>query len=95
MHRHIKGNYIRAIYDTSGLSSAEKKCLKICSMFSGVGISIEELRELLQLETFDIVNNLNELGWCDITDNVVQMHPLIRKRLIRLNGRTNAEILLC
>lgn len=72
---------IRAIYDTSGLSSAEKKCLKICSMFSGVGISIEELRELLQLETFDIVNNLNELGWCDITDNVVQMHPLIRETI--------------
>ena len=75
---------IKAIFDTSGLSEIEKKCLKVFSMFGGIGIDIKEARKLLCIETLDDINSLKDLGWIDILDNVIQMHPLIQETMYQL-----------
>lgn len=72
---------LKAVYDTSKLSSEEKQCLKILSLFDTPGIPIREAKNLLEVETLDPINELQESGWLEIEESCVSMHPLIRETI--------------
>lgn len=91
-HDKISG-IIMAICNTSALSDAEKKCLKITSMFAGVGIGIKEAKELIWLKSLDDINNLKELGWIEIAENEIQMHPLIQETVYHLEWTEECRVI--
>ncbi len=70
---------IRRIFDVSQLSSEKRKCLKLLSIFAPYGIDIKVFRDLMEYESFDDMNELATLGWLEIQDQMVQMHPLIQE----------------
>ena len=72
---------IRAMYDVSVLSPDKKKCLKLCSLFDAPGISVKEVMQVLQPESLDNINELKDLGWIEVLDNCLQMHPLIQETI--------------
>ena len=75
---------IKAIFDISGLSEDKKKCLKILSLFDSTGVNVREVKGLLKLDSLDDVNELRDLGWIEINDKVVQMHPLIQETIYQM-----------
>lgn len=72
---------IKAVYDVSVLSEDKKKCLKILSLFEVKGIGIKDFREILKLESLDDIHELVDLGWIELSDNQVSMHPLIQETM--------------
>ncbi len=72
---------IRALFDVSVLSEDKKKCLKILSLFDAPGIDIRAAQALLKLASLDEINELEALGWLEIADRAVWMHPLIRETI--------------
>lgn len=70
---------IRIIYDTSLLSDEKKRCMKVISMFGSFGIDIKEAKDLLELATFDEINELKSLGWIQIENDNICMHQLVRE----------------
>lgn len=72
---------IKAVYDVSTLSAEKKKCMKILSLFDIPGIDVKEAKELLKLESLDDINELADLGWIEILDRNVQMHPLVQETM--------------
>ncbi len=75
---------IRSIFDISNLSYDKRKCLKILTIFVPFGIKVEEFRDLLEFESYDEINELEALGWLEIRDRTVQMHPLIQETIRQL-----------
>ena len=68
---------IKAVCDTSSLSEIERNVLKIISVHGGMGIDVKEIKALLELETFDEINHLKDSGWIEISNDRIEMHPLI------------------
>ncbi len=75
------GNIIKTIYDVSALSVEKRKCMKIFSIFDDYGIDVYEAKELLRIETLDDINELKDLGWIDIIDKRIILHPLIHETM--------------
>ena len=72
---------IKAVYDVSVLSEDKKKCLKVLSLFDVKGIGVKEAREILMLESLDDIHELADLGWIELSENKVSMHPLIQETM--------------
>ena len=72
---------IRTVYDVSALSDTKRKYLKFISLFDIPGLEGKYIREILQMESLDEINELKELGWIEIIDNRIQMHPLIQETI--------------
>lgn len=75
---------IKAIYNTSELSAMEMQCLKLLSIFGNVGVNIKRAQKFLGLETLDVINSLRDLGWIEVTDNLIQMHPLVLETIYQI-----------
>lgn len=72
---------MKAVYDVSVLSEEKKKCLKVLSLFDVKGIEAKEAKELLKLESLDDIHELVDLGWLELSENRVCMHPLIQETM--------------
>lgn len=72
---------LKAIFDVSVLSDEKKKCLKVLSLFDVNGIEANEAKELLRLSSLDEINDLVELGWLELDEKQVRMHPLIQETM--------------
>lgn len=72
---------IKAVYDVSVLSEEKMKCLKVLSLFDVNGIEVSEAKDLLQLSSLDEIHELVELGWLELTEKQVRMHPLIQETM--------------
>ena len=72
---------LKAIFDVSVLSDEKKKCLKVLSLFDVNGIRANEAKELLRLSSLDEINELVELGWLELDEKQVRMHPLIQETM--------------
>lgn len=72
---------LKAIFDVSVLSDEKKKCLKVLSLFDVNGIEANEAKELLRLSSLDEINELVELGWLELDEKQVRMHPLIQETM--------------
>lgn len=72
---------IQAVYDVSGLAEEKRKCLKLLSLFDAPGIEIREAQRMLKLESLDDINELRDLGWLEVAERDVQMHPLVQETL--------------
>lgn len=72
---------IKAVYDVSVLSEDKKKCLKVLSLFDVKGIGVKEAKELLKLKSLDDIHELVDLGWIELSENQVSMHPLIQETM--------------
>lgn len=72
---------IKAVYDVSVLSEEKKKCLKVLSLFDVNGIEVHEAKALLQLASLDEIHELVELGWLELYEKQVRMHPLIQETI--------------
>ena len=72
---------IMAVYDVSVLSDDKKKCLKFCSLFDNQGVEVKEVKRALNLTTLDDINELRYLGWLEIEDSYVQLHPLVKETI--------------
>lgn len=81
IHYDKMGAIIKAVYDVSVLSDEKRKCLKFFSLFDFPGIDIENAKMVLELNTLDPVNELQDAGWIEIDDRKVQIHPVIQETL--------------
>lgn len=72
---------LKAIYDVSVLSDEKKKCLKVLSLFDVNGTEANEAKELLRLSSLDEIHELVELGWLELDEKQVRMHPLIQETM--------------
>ena len=72
---------LKAIFDVSVLSNEKKKCLKVLSLFDVNGIEANEAKELLRLSSLDEIHELVELGWLELDEKQVRMHPLIQETM--------------
>ena len=75
---------LKAIYDVSVLSDEKKKCLKVLSLFDVNGIEANEAKELLRLSSLDEIHELVELGWLELDEKQVRMHPLIQETMYQI-----------
>lgn len=72
---------LKAVYDVSVLSDEKKKCLKVLSLFDVNGIEANEAKGLLRLSSLDEIHELDELGWLELAEKQVRMHPLIQETM--------------
>ena len=72
---------IIAVYNVSVLSGEKKKCLKVLSLFDVNGIEVNEAKDLLQLSSLDEIHELVEMGWLELIEKQVRMHPLIQETM--------------
>lgn len=72
---------LKAVYDVSVLSDEKKKCLKVLSLFDVNGIEVNEAKSLLRLSSLDEIHELVELGWLEVVEKQVRMHPLIQETM--------------
>lgn len=70
---------LKAVMDVSALSEEKKKCLKLLSLFDVPGIDVRDAQAMLNLSSLDEINELEALGWLEIPERTIQMHPLIRE----------------
>ncbi len=76
---------LKAVMDVSALSEEKKTCLKLLSLFDAPGIDVRDAQALLKLPSLDEINELGALGWLEIPERTVQMHPLIRETALSLD----------
>ena len=79
--KHYDGiiSIIKSLYDVAILSDEKRKCLKIFSLFDSPGINIKMARWVLQLHSYDAINELKDAGWVEIDGQQVQVHPVIQE----------------
>lgn len=70
---------LKAVMDVSALSEEKKKCLKLLSLFDAPGIDVRDAQAMLKLPSLDEINELEALGWLEIPERTIRMHPLIRE----------------
>ncbi len=85
---------IRTIYDMSTVSENKRKYLKVLSVFGSTGLDIKEYKELLQLKSLDEINELEVLGWLEVSDNLVQMHPLVQETIQQFEWSDESRIII-
>ncbi len=75
---------IQAIYNVSAMNQDKQNVLKILSMFDAPGIQIKELKEIMQFDSYDDVNELIESGWITMSEQKVYLHPIIQATISHL-----------
>ncbi len=72
-------DYIKQLFDLSGISDEEKHLLEVMSFMPLQGIGAGLLSEILGLEDFDGINDLIGKSWIilDEEEDVLRMHPVI------------------
>lgn len=69
-------NLINILFDMRDLSDNKKIILKVLSLFHNIDIHI--FSEMLELENKNDINELEKLGWINIDDMSLSMHPVIK-----------------
>lgn len=72
---------IRAIYNVDSMNHDKQNVLKILSIFDAPGIHLKELKNMLQLDSYDDVNELIDSGWVCLSGEMVYLHPLIQETI--------------
>ncbi|MCD8027974.1 MAG: NB-ARC domain-containing protein [Erysipelotrichaceae bacterium] len=71
------GNIIHVLFDLSALSHDRKNILKILSLFHSIDIHM--FSDMLELDNKNDINELEKLGWMNIDDMILSMHPVIKE----------------
>lgn len=66
---------INMLFDFSKVSEKEKRIFKLLSLFKECDVNF--IDKIVDYDVKDSINLLKILGWLDITDNVISMHPVI------------------
>ena len=71
-------DHVKEIFDISDLSQEETTALFDISLFGYVGDSIVHIYKLLELDSYDVINDLIEKSWINIDESdYITMHPLV------------------
>ena len=70
--------HIYALFNLSKTSYIQKRILIDLSFIPHIGIDIEKFKEMSNLDSFEDINYLIDLGWVRINDcDVISLHPVI------------------
>lgn len=83
--------FITSVYDTSKLSDKEKCFVKVLSLFGSYDVDVKTLKDIFEFATFDEMNGLSELGFIDIIQGEVSMHPLIQEAVKQIEWDDKAR----
>ena len=70
---------ISGLFAAEELQEAQRVMLKMLSLFGGNGVSVDQLCEMLGLETRDDLIALYQQGWIYVEDGKIAMHPVIKE----------------
>ena len=85
-------SYIRSLFRMEDLSDEERRILINMTMVPFTGIDLRLFRDIMQLDSFDEVNELTDHSWLtlDRETDVLSMHPVIAE-VVREEFRPDAD----
>ncbi|WP_346961607.1 tetratricopeptide repeat protein [Clostridium sp.] len=83
-------NHLLKVFELSGITETERYVLTNLSILPLDNITINELRELLELDSNNDINSLIKKGWINKKINSIEIHPLIQET-IRYQEKPNTE----
>lgn len=70
--------HIYALFSFSKISDVQKSILLNLTFIPHIGVNIEKFKEMSDLDSFEDINYLIDLGWIRINDcDVISLHPVI------------------
>lgn len=73
-------NIIAGLFDFAGLSEDERALLKAVSLFH-IPVEIDLIQKALNLESKDLFHRLKRLGFLEIHDCNLDLHPIVREAI--------------
>ena len=70
--------HIYALFSLSKISDLQKRILINLTFIPHIGVKVEKFKEMSNLDSFEDINYLVDLGWIRINDcDVISLHPVI------------------